>query len=76
MSVLQQIKQSKLSKRGQTTITGVFEGTPQNVTVVERGVEVPVTSRAIPVNENPIDITTNSVAQPTYLNFLRSSPIR
>lgn len=76
MSVLQQIKQSKLSKRGQTTITGVFEGTPQNVTVVERGVEVPVTSRAVPVNENPIDITTNSVAQPTYLNFLRSSPIR
>lgn len=76
MSILKQIKGSKLSKQGRTSLTGVFEGTPQNVAVDERGVQVPVTSRAITPSENPVDITTNSVAQPTYLTFLRSSPIR
>jgi len=76
MSILQQIRTSKLSKQGKTSPTGVFEGTPQNVSTVERGVQVPVTSPAITPIQNPIDVTFNSVAQPTYLDFLRSSPTK
>lgn len=76
MAILQQIKTSKLSKQGRTNPTGVFEGTPQNVTVVDRGTRVPVTSPAITPIQNPIDVTFNSVAQPTYLDFLRSSPTK
>ena len=76
MAILDQIRASKLSKQGQTNPTGIFEGTPENVALVERGVQVPVTSRAIPPIQNPIDISTNSVAQPTYLDFLRSSPAK
>lgn len=76
MAILQQIKNSKLSKQGRTNPTGVFEGTPQNVAVAERGVQVPVTSPAIAPIQNPTDVTFNSVAQPTYLDFLRSSPTR
>ena len=76
MAIIEQIKGSKLSKQGRTNPTGVFEGVPQNVTTVERGVQVPVTSPAIPPIQNPIDVTFNSVAQPTYLDFLRSSPTK
>lgn len=76
MAILDQIKASKLSKQGQTNPTGIFESTPDNVALVERGVQVPVTSRATPLSQNPIDISTNSVAQPTYLDFLRSSPAK
>ena len=76
MAILDQIKTSKLSKQGLTSTTGVFEGTPDNVALVERGVQVPITSRAIPPIQSPIDISTNSVAQPTYLDFLRSSPVK
>ena len=54
----------------------MFEGTPQNVTTVARGTQVPVTSPAILPIQNPIDVTFNSVAQPTYLDFLRSSPTK
>lgn len=74
--MLEQIKGSKLSKQGRTNPTGIFEGTPQNVVTVERGTQVPVTSPAIPLTQNPIDVTFNSVAQPTYLDFLRSSPTK
>jgi len=76
MAILQQIKNSKLSKQGRTSPTGVFEGTPQNVTVTERGVQVPTASPAIAPIQNPVDVTFNSVAQPTYLDFLRSSPTK
>jgi hypothetical protein len=76
MPILEQIKSSKLSKQGRTNPTGVFEGTPENVAVVDRGTRVPVTSPAIAPIQNPIDVTFNSVAQPTYLDFLRSSPTK
>ena len=76
MSLINQIKNSNLSKQGNKTTTGVFEGTPQNVTLVRRGETVPTVSSVIPANVNPIDATFNAVNQRTYLEFLRSSPTR
>ena len=73
MSVLNQIKDSQLSKQGRTSITGQFEGTPQNVTTVLRGSSVPLASSVIPVSQNPIDVTYGAQPQPTYLDFLKAS---
>lgn len=73
MSVLNQIKDSQLSKQGKTSITGQFEGTPQNVTTVLRGSSVPLASSVIPVSQNPIDVTYGAKPQPTYLDFLKAS---
>jgi hypothetical protein len=73
MSVLNQIKDSQLSKQGRTSITGQFEGTPQNVTTVLRGSSVPLASSVIPVSQNPIDVTYGAKPQPTYLDFLKAS---
>lgn len=76
MSILQQIKASKLSKQGKTNPSGVFEGVPQNVTLVRRGVEVPTASPVIPPIINPTDVTFNALQQPTYLDYLQSSPTK
>lgn len=76
MAIVEQIRGSKLSKQGRTNPTGVFEGTPQNVTTVARGARVPITSPAVSPLQNPVDVTFNSVTQPTYLDFLRSSPTK
>ena len=76
MDILSQINKSNLSKKGRTNPTGIFEGTPENVASVARGARTPVTSPAIPPIQNPIDVTFNSVAEPTYLDFIRSSPTR
>jgi hypothetical protein len=73
MSVLNQIKDSQLSKQGRTSTTGQFEGTPQNVTTVLRGSSVPLASSVIPVSQNPIDVTYGAKPQPTYLDFLKAS---
>jgi hypothetical protein len=73
MSVLNQIKDSQLSKQGRTNPTGQFEGTPQNVTTVLRGSSVPLASSVIPVSQNPIDVTYGAKPQPTYLDFLKAS---
>lgn len=76
MSVINQLTKSNLSKQGKKTTTGVFEGTPQNVAVVRRGVSYPTVTSVVPANVNPIDASFNAVNQSTYLDFLRSSPIR
>ena len=73
MSVLNQIKDSQLSKQGRTSTTGQFEGTPQNVTTVLRGSSVPLASSLIPVSQNPIDVTYGAKPQPTYLDYLKAS---
>lgn len=74
MSVLNQIKNSQLSKQGKTSITGQFEGTPQNVTTVLRGSSVPLASSVIPVSQNPIDVVYGDTAsQPTYLDYLKAA---
>jgi hypothetical protein len=73
MSVLNQIKDSQLSKQGRTNPTGQFEGTPQNVTTVLRGSSVPLASSIIPVSQNPIDVTYGAKPQPTYLDFLKAA---
>lgn len=39
--VLSQIQNSVLSKKGKTTLTGIFEGTPQNTVVNQRGFTAP-----------------------------------
>ena len=73
MAIIQQIKKSQLSKQGRTNPTGIFEGTPQNVTTVLRGSSVPLASSVIPVSQNPIDVTYGAKPQPTYLDFLKAS---
>lgn len=73
MAILNQIKNSQLSKQGKTNPTGQFEGTPQNVTTVLRGSSVPLASSVIPVSQNPIDVTYGAKPQPTYLDFLKAS---
>lgn len=73
MSILNQIKDSKLSKQGKTSLTGQFEGTPTNVGIVERGSSAPINSPAIPPIINPVDVVFESAPQPTYLDFLRAA---
>lgn len=73
MSVLNQIKDSKLSKQGKTNPTGQFEGTPSNVGIVERGTSVPINSPAIPPILNPVDVVYESLPQPTYLDYMRAA---
>lgn len=73
MNLLEQIKKSQLSKQGRTNPTGIFEGTPSNVTATVRGGSVPRASSVVPVTENPIDVTYNARPQPTYLDFLKAS---
>ena len=73
MAILNQIKNSQLSKQGRTNPTGQFEGTTQNVTTVLRGSSVPLASSVIPVSQNPIDVTYGAKPQPTYLDFLKAS---
>ena len=73
MSLLNQVKGSQLSKQGQTNPTGIFEGTPQNVAIVQRGYSVPNASAVIPPYQNPIDITFNSRVSPTYLDYMKST---
>jgi len=74
MSVLGQIKKSQLGKYGKTSLTGQFEGTPQNVTAVLRGSSVPLASSVIPPIQNPIDVVYGDTApQPTYLDYLKAA---
>lgn len=73
MSILTQIRDSKLSKQGKTNPTGQFEGTPSNVAIVERGSSVPINSPAIPPILNPVDVTFDSAPQPTYLDYMRAA---
>jgi len=73
MAILDQIKKSQLSKQGQTNPTGIFEGTPQNVTTVLRGSSVPLADSIIPVIQAPIDITYGAKPQPTYLDYLKAA---
>ena len=72
MALLDQIKISQLSKQGKTTTTGVFEGTPENVTIVERGYSVPNASIALPPTQLPIDYVSNLRDTMTYLEYLKS----
>ena len=76
MSILAQIQGSNLSKKGRTNPSGIFEGMPANVADVVRDAKSPITSPAIQPIQNPTDVTFNSVSEPTYLDFLRSSPTR
>ena len=76
MAIIEQIKKSNLSKQGFTNPTGVFEGKPQNVAVVQRGSTVPRASSVVPAITNPIDTTFNFLNQGTYLDYLKSSPRR
>ena len=73
MSVLNQIRDSKLSKQGKTNPTGQFEGTPANVAAVLRGSSVPINSPAIPPIQNPIDVVFESMPQPTYLDYMQAA---
>lgn len=72
MAILDQVKGSQLSKQGLTSPTGIFEGTPENVAIVERGYSVPNAATIIAPTQNPIDVTFNSRKSPTYLDYLRS----
>jgi len=73
MALLGQIKKSQLSKQGRTTTTGVFEGTPQNVAIVQRGYSVPDASIVVPPSQLPIDYVSNLRNTTTYLDYLKSA---
>ena len=73
MALLGQIKKSQLSKQGQTNPSGIFEGTPQNVTTVLRGSSVPLTDTVLPVSQVPMDVVYGAKPQPTYLDYLKNS---
>ena len=72
MAVLEQIKNSQFSKQGKTTTNGVFEGTPQNVAIVQRGYSVPEASAVIAPIQLPIDYVSNLRNTKTYLEYLKS----
>jgi hypothetical protein len=71
MTVLDQIQKSRLSKNGQTSITGIFEGTPENVAAVLRGFSAPRSSTQGVFNTKPTDMVVNHPPQPTYLDYLK-----
>jgi hypothetical protein len=73
MALLDQIKKSQLSKQGRTTTTGIFEGTPENVAVVQRGYSVPDASIVVPPSQLPIDYVSNLRDTATYLDYLKSA---
>jgi len=73
MAILEQIKESRLSKQGRTNPSGIFEGVPQNVATVLRGSSVPLTSTVLPPIQDPVDVTYNAKPQPTYLDYLKAS---
>lgn len=72
MAILDQVKESRLSKQGRTNPSGIFEGTPQNVATVLRGYSVPLADSTLPVSEVPLDVTYNAKPQPTYLDYLKT----
>lgn len=73
MAILQQIRNSNLSKQGKTNPSGQFEGVPANVAAVLRGSAVPLSSPAIPPVQRPIDAVYEALPQPTYLTFLQAA---
>lgn len=73
MKILNQIRNSKLSKQGKTNPSGIFEGTPSNVGAVVRGFTVPQTSTEAPPIQDPIDVTFNAAQQQTYLGYIKQS---
>jgi len=72
MAVLGQIKDSQFSKQGRTTTSGVFEGTPQNVALVQRGYSAPNAAIVIAPIQLPIDYVSNLRNTKTYLEYLKS----
>jgi len=70
--ILTQIANSKLSKQGQTNLTGVFEGTPTNAAIVQT-LTNPSPSSVITAAQNPTDaIYQNFPPQKTYLDYLQT----
>ncbi len=72
MALLGQIKNSQYSKQGRTSTTGVFEGTPQNVAIVQRGYSTPNAAIAVPPSQLPIDYVSNLRNTQTYIQYLKS----
>jgi len=72
MALLGQIKNSQYSKQGRTTTTGVFEGTPQNVAIVQRGYSTPNAALVIAPSQLPIDYVSNLRNTQTYIQYLKS----
>lgn len=70
--ILTQIANSKLSKQGQTNLTGVFEGTPTNASLVQTLTNPSPTSLIGPA-QNPTDaIYQKFPPQQTYLDYLQT----
>lgn len=72
MALLGQIKNSQYSKQGRTTTTGVFEGTPENVALVQRGYSAPNAAIVIAPSQLPIDYVSNLRNTQTYIQYLKS----
>jgi len=70
--ILTQIANSKLSKQGQTNLTGVFEGTPANAAIVQT-LTNPSPSSVINAIQNPVDAVYQTLPpQQTYLDYLQT----
>jgi hypothetical protein len=65
--IYNQIANSVLSKQGKTTLTGIFEGTPQNAVVNKRGYTAPGQGAPTTV----MDQAANTAAK-TYLESLKN----
>lgn len=72
MAILDQIEKSQLSKHGLTSTTGIFEGTPENVAITQRGSSKPLADSVISVSQAPIDVVYGAKPQPTYLDYLKT----
>jgi len=70
--ILSQVQESKLSKQGKTTTTGIFEGQPQNVVIANRSYKVPTSVEKV---QAPIDVSFNNklFESDTYLQYLERS---
>lgn len=68
-SVLTQIEESSLSKKGKTTTTGKFEGVPTNALVTTPSEAALASTQPQPA---PIDVAANNTkTAPTYLDYLK-----
>lgn len=70
--ILSQIPDSKLSKQGKTTTTGIFEAVPENALVSARGFVTPTGVQRVDAPIDAVYAYNNKQTQaPTYLEHLK-----
>ena len=70
--IINQVYDSKLSKQGKTTTTGIFEGVPENSLVAVRGFTAPTGEQGVDVPIDAVVAINNQQTQAsTYLEHLQ-----